>query len=141
MAAFDDGTPLDAAALQDLDRRLVEVKALIPKIGPENESGSDPNVTNNSTITAKQIVGGVSGDVKLVPGKNTPFRINFGNGILTTPKSVILTPARSSDIPSTFNFAVDRSTLSNTGVDCRAYLNSAAKGGFTIRFNWMLICQ
>ena len=33
MAAFDDGTPLDAAALQDLDRRLVEVKALIPTVG------------------------------------------------------------------------------------------------------------
>jgi hypothetical protein len=139
MAAFDDGTPLDAAALQDLDRRLVEVKALIPKFGPETQSVSDPNLSN-STITAKQIVGGLSGDVKLVPGKNTPFRIDFGSGILTTPKSIILTPSRASDIPATFSFAVDRSTLSNTGVQCRAYLNSAAKGGFTIRFNWMIIC-
>ncbi len=137
MAIFDDGTPLDAAALQDLDRRLVEIKALIPKVGSAAET--TPGNLENKTITAKQIVGGISDKVVLSPGKNTPFTINFGPGIESTPKAVILTPIRSADIPSTFTFAVNSKTLSTTSVQGNAYLNSSAKGGFTLYFYWMII--
>ena len=136
--AFDDGTPLDAAALQDLDRRLVEIKASIPKIG-DDTPGSDPSL-ENKTITAKQIVGGIHTGVALKPGKATQFTIKF-TGVESKPKSVILTPIRNSDIPSVFSFAVDASSLDAGGVKGNAYLNSSAKKGFTIGFYWMVICH
>ena len=136
--AFDDGTPLDAAALQDLDRRLVEIKASIPKIG-DSSTGNDPSV-QNSLITAKQIVGGMHTGVVLAPGKATPFTIKF-TGVESKPKSVILTPVRTADIPSVFSFAVDAASLDAGGVKGNAYLNSAAKKGFTIGFYWMVICH
>jgi hypothetical protein len=136
--AFDDGTPLDAAALQDLDRRLVEIKASIPKIG-DDTPGSNPSL-ENKTITAKQIVGGMHTGVALTPGKATPFTIKF-TGVESKPKSVILTPIRTADIPSVFSFAVDASSLDAGGVKGNAYLNSSAKKGFTIGFYWMVICH
>jgi len=137
--AFDDGTPLDAAALQDLDRRLVEIKASIPKIGDSTAgTGSDPSV-GNSLITAKQIVGGYKGDVVLKPGTNTPFTITF-SGVESKPKSVILTPTRAAGIPSVFSFALDAPSLGKDGVKGNAYLNSSAPKGFTIGFYWMAIC-
>ena len=46
MAAFDDGTPLDAAALQDLDRRLVELKASIPDFGDSNKANTPGSLEN-----------------------------------------------------------------------------------------------
>lgn len=136
--AFDDGTPLDAAALQDLDRRLVEIKASIPKIG-DSSSGNESGI-QNSLVTAKQIVGGIHTGVALTPGKATPFTIKF-TGVESKPKSVILTPVRTADIPSVFSFAVDAASLDAGGVKGNAYLNSAAKKGFTIGFYWMVICH
>ena len=138
MAVFDDGTPLDAAALQDLDRRLIEIKASIPKIGSSADSSSAD--LSNKTITAKQILGGISNQVTLTPGKAVPFNISWGSTLESAPKAVILTPVRSADIPSVFSFAVDNKTLSTTGVKGNAYLNSAAKGSFNILFYWMVIC-
>ena len=135
--AFDDGTPLDAAALQDLDRRLVEIKASIPKIG-DSSSGNDSGI-QNSLVTAKQIIGSLHTGVVLTPGKATPFTIKF-TGVESKPKSVILTPTRSSDIPSVFSFAIDPNSLDASGVKGNAYLNSSAKKGFTIGFYWMVLC-
>lgn len=137
--AFDDGTPLDAAALQDLDRRLVEIKASIPKIGDSSAgTNSDPGV-GNSLITAKQIVGGFKSGIVLVPGKAVNFDITF-TGVESQPKSVILTPVRTADIPSVFSYAIDAASIGKDGVKGNAYLNSAAKKGFTIGFYWMAIC-
>jgi hypothetical protein len=87
MAAFDDGTPLDAAALQDLDRRLVELKASIPKVGSSSTAGT-PGSLENQTVSAKQILGGISDSAKLVPGKAVPFTINFKTALDSTPKAV-----------------------------------------------------
>ena len=140
MAAFDDGTPLDAAALQDLDRRLVELKASIPKVGSSSTAGT-PGSLENQTVSAKQILGGISDSVKLVPGKAVPFTINFKTTLDSTPKAVVLTPIRTANIPSVFSFAVDSKTLSASGVSGNAYLNSAAKTSFTIGFYWMVICH
>jgi len=140
MAAFDDGTPLDAAALQDLDRRLVEVKALIPTVGSAVEKQTGDLKNSLVELKAKQIVGGISGEVKLSPGKNTPFTLTF-SGVTGTPTAVILTPIRSSDIPAVFSYAVDEKTLSNSKVQCRAYLNSGAKAGFSLYFYYILIVQ
>ena len=140
MAAFDDGTPLDAAALQDLDRRLVELKASIPKVGSVATTNT-PGSLENLTVSAKQILGGISDSVKLVPGKAVPFTINFKTTLDSTPKAVMLTPIRTANIPSVFSFAVDSKTLSASGVSGNAYLNSAAKEGYTIHFYWMAICH
>ena len=140
MAAFDDGTPLDAAALQDLDRRLVELKASIPKVGSSSTAGT-PGSLENQTVSAKQILGGISDSVKLVPGKAVPFTINFKTTLDSTPKAVVLTPIRTANIPSVFSFAIDSKTLGPTGVSGNAYLNSSAKASFTIGFYWMVICH
>jgi len=87
MAAFDDGTPLDAAALQDLERRLTEVKSSIPKIGQ--------TVINNSTtvteVKAKHIFGGLAPLTgKLVSGGRTGFSIEWKAD--SQPISVVVTP-------------------------------------------------
>jgi hypothetical protein len=140
MAAFDDGTPLDAAALQDLDRRLVELKASIPDVGSSNKANT-PGSLENQTVNAKQIIGGISDAVKLKPGTAVPFTINFKTTLASNPKAVILTPIRTANIPSVFSFAVDSKTLGPDKVSGNAYLNSAAKEGYTIHFYWMAICH
>ena len=140
MAAFDDGTPLDAAALQDLDRRLVELKASIPNVGDSNKANA-PGSLENLTVNAKQIIGGISDAVKLKPGTAVPFTINFKTTLASNPKAVILTPIRTANIPSVFSFAVDSKTLGPDKVSGNAYLNSAAKEGYTIHFYWMVICH
>jgi hypothetical protein len=140
MAAFDDGTPLDAAALQDLDRRLVELKASIPNVGDPNKANT-PGSLENQMVNAKQIIGGISDAVKLKPGTAVPFTINFKTTLASNPKAVILTPIRTANIPSVFSFAVDSKTLGPDKVSGNAYLNSAAKEGYTIHFYWMAICH
>jgi hypothetical protein len=140
MAAFDDGTPLDAAALQDLDRRLVELKASIPNVGDPNKANT-PGSLENQMVNAKQIIGGISDAVKLKPGTAVPFTINFKTTLASNPKAVILTPIRTANIPSVFSFAVDSKTLGPDKVSGNAYLNAAAKEGYTIHFYWMAICH
>ncbi|MBM3211109.1 hypothetical protein FJZ33_02750 [Candidatus Poribacteria bacterium] len=135
--AFDDGTPLDAAALQDLDRRIIEIQANIPRIG---DSTSASQGIQSSTVSAKQIVGGWHYPVELKPGKATPFEITF-KGVESDPKAVILSPTKASDIPSTFSFAVSAPSLTSKGVKGNAYLNSAATKGFTIGFFYIVICH
>jgi hypothetical protein len=141
MAAFDDGTPLDAAALQDLDRRLVELKASIPKIGTAATSTS-PGGLQNSTINAKQIVGGKTGEIRMMPGIPVTFNVNFGAELDAIPVAVILTPARSVGATSTFSYAVDGTSLGTSGCQATVYLNSAGpKNGQNVRFFFMAICQ
>ena len=140
MAAFDDGTPLDAAALQDLERRLVEIRASIPKVGASTSANSPGNL-ENKTVSASQILGGLHTGVNLVPGKATPCTIRFKTTLQSNPKSVVITPVRTADIPSVFSFAIDSKTLGPTGVSGNAYLNSSAKASFTIGFYWMVICH
>jgi hypothetical protein len=139
MATFDDGTPLDASLLQDFDRRLVELKASIPKIGatPGNPGSGGGG---NQTVNPSQIVGNLHTGVKLSPGAVTPFRVNFDPPLLSTPKSVTLTPVRTANIPSVFSFAVDSKTVGPSGFNAQAYLNSSAKNEFTIGFYWMAMC-
>jgi hypothetical protein len=141
MAAFDDGTPLDAAALQDLERRLVEIRASIPKVGATPAAANSPGNLENKTVSASQILGGLHTGVTLVPGKATPFTINFKTTLQSNPKSVVITPVRTADIPSVFSFAIDSKTLGPSGVSGNAYLNSSAKSSFTIGFYWMVICH
>ena len=87
MGAFDDGTPLDAAALQDLDRRLTEVKSSIPKIG-------QTVINNNTSVTevkAKHIFGGLAPlSGKLTAGGRTGFSIEWKAD--SQPISVVITP-------------------------------------------------
>ena len=131
MAAFDDGTPLDASLLQDFDRRLVELKASIPKTGSGEQGG---------TVNPSQISGGLHTGVKLSPGAVTPFTINFNPPLSSDPKSVVLTPLRSAHPGQLFSFVVHPSTLSRTGVSGEVRYDSRATGTPTIGFYWMAIC-
>ena len=137
---FDDGTPLDAAALQDLDRRIIEMQASIPRIG-QSASVSQGNDLSNSTFSAKQIVGGYRESVELIPGQTTQFRIEFGGGIESDPTAIILTPTRGSSRYEMFSFAVDKSTLKSDGVFCYAYLSPSAKSTLKVGFFYILICH
>jgi len=86
--AFDDGTPLDAAALQNLETELIKLKSNVPKVG----SSTVINLNNSlpSAATQKQILGGVSGVVSLTKGVEKEFSINYNAD--STPIAIILLP-------------------------------------------------
>ena len=139
MAAFDDGTPLDASLLQDFDRRLVELKASIPKVGatsgnPGSGGGGD------QPVNPSQVVGGLHTGVQLSPGTVTNFTINFKPPLLSDPKSVVLTPIRSAHPGQLFSFVVHPSTISRTGVSGEVRYDPKATGIATIGFYWMALC-
>jgi hypothetical protein len=138
MAAFDDGTPLDASLLQDFDRRLVELKASIPKIGAT--PGNPGSGGGNQPVNPSQISGGLHTGVKLSPGAVTPFTIKFTPELFSDPKSIVLTPLRSAHPGQLFSFVVHPSTLSRTGVSGEVRYDSRATGTPTIGFYWMAIC-
>lgn len=116
MGAFDDGTPLDAAALQDLDRRLTEVKSSIPKIG-------QTVINNNTSVTevkAKHIFGGLSPLTgKLVAGGRTGFTIGWKAD--SEPISVVITPMLASGAKASLTIYLE--SISTTG--CKGYVYTA----------------
>ena len=139
--AFDDGTPLDAAALQALDTKLNEIRSSIPKIG-----SSTTNVTNVTNQTINQINteirGGITPNfINLVAGKAIPFNIKWGNEPLSgTPISITLTPAKSNSQEPTgaISYTIDTNSVNSTGCSGHVYLESGAKP-FTIKFYWLAV--
>jgi hypothetical protein len=134
--AFDDGTPLDAAKLQALETELNNIKSSIPKVG-----SSVTNVTNvtNQTITQKQIIGGLTQSISLVPGKEVELPINYSAD--SQPSAVMLTPAKSAGaLKGSISYFVDINTVSSNGALAKVLLDKSASGGFAIRFYFTVIC-
>ena len=76
---------------------------------------------------------GLVAEFKFLLGLNLPKKRKH-----SAKKNPIL---RTANIPSVFSFAVDSKTLGPDKVSGNAYLNSAAKEGYTIHFYWMAICH
>jgi hypothetical protein len=114
--AFDDGTPLDAAALQDLDRRLTEVKSSIPKIGQTVIN----NNTNVTELKAKHIFGNIAPfSGKLTAGGRTGFSIKWQAD--SQPVSVVITPMLAGGAKASLTIYIE--SISQTG--CSGYIYTA----------------
>ena len=90
--AFNDGEPIDAAKLGELDTALAQIKARIPQFG-----SSTTNISLDNTALEKlvipQMYGGISQVVALNPGRTSTFTINYTAAELTSPpKAILLTP-------------------------------------------------
>jgi len=134
--AFDDGTPLDAAKLQALETELNNIKSSIPKIG-----SSVTNITNvtNQTITQKQIIGGLTESISLIPGQEVNLSIKYSSD--AQPSAVILTPAKATGVlKGSVSYYVDINSIKSTGATAKVLLDKSASGGFGIRFYYMVIC-
>ncbi|NCW72684.1 MAG: hypothetical protein EBW12_06760 [Actinobacteria bacterium] len=134
MGAFDDGTPLDAAALQDLDRRLTEVKSSIPKIG-------QTVINNNTSVTevkAKHIFGGLAPLTgKLTAGGRTGFSIEWKAD--SQPISVVITPMLAGGAKASLTVYVE--SMNQNG--CKGYIYTA-KGDTpptNLGLQYLVICS
>lgn len=87
--AFNDGEPLDAAKLGQLEQELVQLKASVPKIGSSTTSiAVDNSVTNNNV--GPQIIGKSIGDKwTLNKGMNT-LPVTFDAPMNKTPNSIVV---------------------------------------------------
>ena len=93
MAIFNDGDPIDAAQLNNLQTQINNIVGQIPQIGT-----SVTNAANNAvaTLVTPQIWAGVSGDVKAEPKKAKPVTLNYkAAGLKSAPKAILLTPVHS----------------------------------------------
>ena len=135
MAAFDDGTPLDAAALQDLDRRLTEVKSSIPKIGT--------TVINNNTVVQevkqKQIFGGQVSTSSITSGKSTGINVSWPKTD-STPTAVIFTP-KADSISNSISYSV--SNLGIDGCTLNVFMPTTGKTATkaSVGFYYIVICS
>ena len=137
MAIFDDGTPLDAAILQDLDRRLTEVKSSIPKIGT--------TVIDNSTVQqvvkSKQIFGGEIPSRQLKVGSANSIPVTFAADAVSTPTAISVTPILSGSLTNSVSHSVDR--LSETGCTVSVFIPTTGKTATktSVGFYYIVICS
>lgn len=134
--AFDDGTPLDAAKLQALETELFNLRSSIPKIG---SSTTNINVTENATVTQKQILGGITDSIDLKPGQQVPLNIKYSTE--SAPTAVILTPVKfSGTLKGNISYYVEGGSVTSSGARAQVYLDKASSA-FGIRFYYMVICS
>ena len=135
--AFDDGTPLDAAALQALDTKLNEIRSSIPKIGT---SATNTNGVNNQTAVQSQIIGGLTKNfAQLRPGDTVSMDISWETTLTAKPVAVILSPAKSNNEPiAAVSYAVDTTTVSTTGCKVNIYLEAGSKP-YSTKFYWLVL--
>ena len=134
--AFDDGTPLDAAALQALDTKLNEIRDSIPRV---SSATNDPSVENKTGVIP-EILGGLTSNFKtLEPGKTIAFPIKWGKTLSSAPTTVILTPAKSNNEPTgSISYAVDTTSVDASGCTVNVYLESGARP-YSMKFYWLVV--
>ena len=91
--AFTDGEPVDAAKLGELETKVNNLAAQIPKIGVSNTSISVTNnqtVNQTQTVTIPQIQAGTSGAWDLKVGPNSKD-ITFAEPFTKTPRIICST--------------------------------------------------
>ena len=90
--AFTDGEPVDAAKLGDLETKVNNLAAQIPKIGVSNTSINVTNnpVVQNQTVSIPQIQAGTSGAWDLKVGLNEK-PITFAESFTKTPRIICST--------------------------------------------------
>lgn len=137
--AFDDGTPIDAAKLAALETKLATLGAQIPQIG---SATTTINVANNATVTpatvAKEIYGGKTDKVSLVPGKHTEFDIPYQTKSI--PTAVILTPVHGFNTNAVYNHTAYVYSVSASGAKGSVYYAPGSTTGASTYFYFMVIC-
>jgi len=136
MAIFDDGTPLDAAILQDLDRRLTEVKSSIPKIGT--------TVIDNSTVQqvvkSKQIFGGEIPSRQLKVGSANSIPVTFAADAVSTPTAISVTPILSGSLTNSVSCTVRNLTTKGFTLDVFIPTKTGATAP-SMGFYYVVICS
>lgn len=134
--AFDDGTPLDAAKLQALETELFNLRSSIPKIG---SSTTNINVTENTTVTQKQVLGGITDSIDLKPGQQVSLNIKYSTD--SVPTAVILTPVKYAGVlKGNISYYVEGGSVTASGARAQVYLDKSSSS-FGIRFYYMVICS
>lgn len=89
--AFVDGEPIDAAKLGDLETKVNNLAASIPKIGVSNTVvGVTQNSTQSQTVSTPQIQAGSSEPWDLKAGLNE-ITIKFPESFTKTPRIIVST--------------------------------------------------
>lgn len=87
--AFNDGEPIDASKLAELEQKVLNLAASIPKFGT---SGTTINVQNPNPVNAQTIIGKAMGTAwTLVPGTLNKLPVTFDSPLTATPRAIILT--------------------------------------------------
>ena len=136
--AFDDGTPLDAAALQSLETKLNEIKSAIPKVGTSITNIT--NVTENTTITntQKEILWGITAAETLVPGGQKQFKLPYEAS--STPKAIIMSPVKAQGtLRGAVSWYVEQGSIGPSGATAQVYLEKGSEA-FGIKFYYIVIC-
>lgn len=123
--AFTDGEPLDAAKLGDLETKVNNLAASIPKIGV---SSTNISVTQNGlasasnpTTTAPQIQAANAGEFLLKSGFNTK-EIKFPEPFSKTPTVVITTRMNSANKVWHPEVCIATGTTSSTGFTVTCFM-------------------
>ena len=135
MAIFDDGTPLDAAILQDLDRRLTEVKSSIPQIGTTVINAS----TIQQVVKSKQIFGGEIPAQTITYGKPNMIPVTFAAEAVSTPTAISVTPILNSSLGTSVSCTVRN--LSVKGFTLDVWIPTAKTTQATLGFYYVVICS
>jgi hypothetical protein len=122
--AFNDGDPIDAALLAELDTRLNDLAAKVVQIGAPGSTA------------IPQIYASMHRGVTLVPGKDVVFTIDYSAAKLSsTPSSVILTPVHPSKATHSDFYVI---TAGSSSASCGAFISASAKE-FTTDFYYLVI--
>ena len=134
--AFDDGTPLDAAKLQALETELINIKSSIPKIG---SSTTNINVTQNSTVTQKQILSGTTDSINLKPGQQVQVNLKYNAD--SKPTAIVMSPVKwAGSLQGCISWYVEGGSISAQGATAQVYLEKG-QPGFGIRFFFIVLCD
>lgn len=134
--AFDDGTPLDAAKLQALETELITLKSSIPKIG---SSTTNINVTQNSTVTQKQILSGTTDSINLKPGQQVQVNLKYNAD--SKPTAIVMSPVKwAGSLQGCISWYVEGGSISAQGATAQVYLEKG-QPGFGIRFFFIVLCD
>ena len=134
---FNDGDPIDAAALQNLLTRLSAVEALA---GSKISAGSTINVENKTAeVVIPKFYGGVTDKIDLSAGSYTSFDIDYSGAGFTKKPYVTITPYLAGITKNvTLAYAPQIITITTTGAKCRVRIPSSTTAG-SARFHFIAV--
>jgi len=135
---FNDGDPIDAAALQNLLTRLSAVEALA---GSKISAGSTINIENKKVadIVIPKFFGGTTEKIDLTAGAYTPFDIDYSDAGFTKKPYIALTPYLAGITKNvTLAYAPQIISITTTGAKCRVRIPSSTTAG-TARFHFIAV--
>jgi len=122
--AFNDGEPIDASKLAELEQKVLTLAASIPKFGT---SGTTINVNPGTPNVSQTIVGKALGTPwTLKPGTLNTFPVTFDQRLPATPKAIIVTGRKASTNKWHPAIDIQTGTSSDTGFTAICFLPKEA---------------